>query len=615
MQKWFKIILIILFVSILTSDFAFAQVKSAKNDSTNLYGKVESFSMRGKFTKFMYRLLFKPVATSPPTNKIKKKVYKKLVQKPYSAFEGKIIRHINIITLDPFGYSIADTIVASLNILTKTGNMLHVKSQAVTIRNLLPIWPNQLFDSLLVKESERLVRSSKYVRDVSFFVVAASKKSDSVDVLIRVLDIWSIVPKIEASTSGFTFNLTDKNFLGFGHEFQNIFTRNYTGRYNSYNTNYTVPNFRNTYISSTLHYGIDGHNNFNRGLNIVRPFYSPFTKWAAGINITQQFRNDSIRTHNSIYIPQRIKLNTQDYWVGNARQIFEGNSENNRTTNFISALRYSRIRYTEKPSEALDSLQIFSDEDFYLAGIGISTRKYVQDKFIFNYGITEDVPIGKVYGLTFGYQDKNYTGRLYLGARISIGNYFPWGYLSSTYEFGTFLRASHTEQGIFSVGVTYYTGLLEIGKWKFRQFVKPQFSIGINRFPSDSLTINDRFGLDGFNSPVLSGTNRLLFTLQTQAYTPWNFIGFRFGPFLVYKFGMLGDATTGFTNSKIYSQIGLGVLIKNINLVINTFQISIAFYPIIPGIGHGIFKLNSFKTNEFGFRDFEFGKPATIVFE
>ena len=78
---------------------------------------------------------------------------------------------------------------------------------------------------------------------------------------------------------------------------------------------------------------------------------------------------------------------------------------------------------------------------------------------------------------------------------------------------------------------------------------------------------------------------------------------------------MLGNAETGFRNGKIYSQIGFGVLIKNENLVINTFQISIAFYPLIPGKGQNIFKMNSFRSTDFGFKDFEIGKPATVNYQ
>jgi hypothetical protein len=199
--------------------------------------------------------------------------------------------------------------------------------------------------------------------------------------------------------------------------------------------------------------------------------------------------------------------------------------------------------------------------------------------------------------------------------RFSFGNYYEWGYMSSNFEYGTFLKASHTEQGVFTAGVNYFTGLIEVGKWKFRQFVKPQITIGINRFSYDSLTINDGYGLDGFKSPALSGTQRLLFTVQTQSYSPWRLLGFHFGPYLACSLGMLGNATDGFKNSKIYSQIGVGVLIKNENLVFNSFQISISFYPVIPGIGQDVFRMNSFRTTDFGFRDFEINKPEGVIYQ
>jgi hypothetical protein len=250
-----------------------------------------------------------------------------------------------------------------------------------------------------------------------------------------------------------------------------------------------------------------------------------------------------------------------------------------------------------------------------LASIGISTRKHVQDKFIFKFGLTEDVPIGKVYNLTGGYQVKNNLGRLYLGMRFSVGNYYDWGYLSSNFEYGTFFSGGQAEQGAFTAGVNYFTGLIEIGNWKLRQFIKPQVTLGINRAYADSLTLNEGYGIDGFNSSALSGTNRLLLTLQTQSYAPWNLIGFHFGPFLILSMGMLGDEASGFKNSPIYTQIGLGVLIKNENLVFSTFQISFAFYPLIPGKGRNIFKMNSLKTTDFGFREFEIGKPAVLVFQ
>jgi len=614
-QKWsmkilHKNIFTLFFVSFFISGIASAQQNTDRIGTTKLYTNIETYSKRSKFTTFIYSLIFKPI-TIVSSNK---RTYKKLIKKRYSSFEGKTIRRISIETLDPFGFSIDDTTDVPHNFLSKTGNKLHVKSQQRNIRNLLLIKQNQLFDSLLVKESERLIRNREYVHDVSFSFTATSPKSDSVDIHIRELDNWSMSPNGSLSPTIFSINLTEKNFLGLGHEFQNDFTQYHTTGENAFIADYIIPNIRNTFINTTLHYNKDQFGNYVRSFSADRPFFSPLAKWAAGISFRQQFQKDFIHTSDSHPYLQEFKYNVQDYWAGNAIQIFKGNTETNRTTNFISAVRFSRIRYLEKPTEINDIQHQFSNENLYLTSIGISTRKYVQDKYVFNFGVIEDVPIGKVFSITAGYQNRDNYNRTYLGARISSGYYYPWGYLSANLEYGTFLRESNVEQGVFSANVNYFTGLFSVGKWKFRQFVKPQVIIGINRLLNDSLTLNDGFGLDGFKSESLSGTSRVLFTLQTQAYAPWNFIGFRFGPYISYSIGMLGNASTGFRNNKSYSQIGLGFLIKNEKLIFNTFQLSISFYPIIPGLGQNVFKTNAIKSTDFGFRDFEIGKPGTAVY-
>lgn len=83
---WFKKYFILFFVSFLLSDFVFAQQIPVKKDSTILYKNIESFSGRSKFTQFMYSLVFKPVAIISKKKEVQKKVYKKLIQKPYGAF-------------------------------------------------------------------------------------------------------------------------------------------------------------------------------------------------------------------------------------------------------------------------------------------------------------------------------------------------------------------------------------------------------------------------------------------------------------------------------------------------------------------------------------------------
>jgi hypothetical protein len=614
MKKWFTNIFILFFISCLLSDDAFAQQSTAKADSSKLYRDIETFSKKRKSTKFLYRLLFKPVEI--PVQKITKAKTKKKVEieKPYSAYEGKIIRAIYITTLDPFGRHATDTVVIRQNFLTEAGNRMHFRTLRLTIRNLLLFKKNQPFDSLLVKESERLIRTQKYVHEVAFKVVDAGKKSDSVDIYIRELDKWSFIPAGAISTENIHIVITEKNVFGTGHEFKNDFRRNYIESLNSYDVNYSIPNINNTYISSTLHYATDGYKNYNRSLSVDRPFFSPFAKWAAGMSLSSQYRRDSLKSADLVNVPYTLKYGAQDFWGGNAQRIFKGNTEIARVTHFITTARYLRIRFDDSPPLIYDSAQVYSNEDFYLAGIGIATRKYFQDSYVFSYGKTEDVPVGAAYGLTSGYQVKGNIGRLYTGARFSFGNYNKWGYMGTNLEYGTFWRSSRAEQTVITAGINYFTGLIEIGNWKFRQFIKPQITLGIHRLPTEGISINNENGIRGFNAS-LPGTKKMVLTLQTQSYAPWHFLGFRFGPYIIYSMGLLGNSATGFNKSHVYSQFGIGMLMKNEYLVLSNFQLSVSFYPIIPGAGENIFKMNSNTTTDFGFRDFSIGKPEVVVYQ
>ncbi len=152
------------------------------------------------------------------------------------------------------------------------------------------------------------------------------------------------------------------------------------------------------------------------------------------------FRRDSLPTIENSYVLQNFNYNKFDIWGGYSVSLSKGTAEKDRTTNFIATLRYLKINYLNNPEAIYDPEAFYSNETFWLTGLGISSRKYIQDEFIFNYGITEDVPIGKYYGITGGYQNKNNAKRSYFGIRATLGDYFKWGYFSTNYEYGTFFK-------------------------------------------------------------------------------------------------------------------------------------------------------------------------------
>ena len=603
-----KINLILLLLLFSCFQVTIAQETSVKKDTAKVYTNIKKYSEKNKFTKLMHKLVFR----SPVLNK--KAIQE--VQKNYQTFEGKIIRNINIITLDPFGYSEIDTLKKPKNWAERTGNKIHSKTKQFAIFNLLLIKQNQKFDSYLVKESERLIRTQRFINRVDIAPELINNSVDSVDIYIRVLDSWSLIPKASISGTRATFQVNERNILGTGHQFENKFKNRFSDGKTAYDVAYSVPNIKNTFINVKVNYQIDLDNYYGKSIAVDRPFYSPLTKWAGGIYLDQQFRKDTLPDSNFVFASQNFKYSTHDFWAGRAFSIFRGNTEIDRTTNLITAARFLNIKYLESPLFEYDNSNFYSSEQLALFGIGISSRKFIRDRYIFKNGIIEDVPIGKIYGLTTGYQYKNNTGRYYLGGRATFGNFYKWGFLSANFELGSFFEKSNAKQTAFSFQANYFTNLMTIGKWKVRQFVKPQLVLGSNRedIIGDQLSINENQGLNGFKMAEY-GTKKAILTSQTQLYSPWDLWGFRLNPYLNYSVAMLGNAKQGLLESKVYSKVGIGLIINNDYLVFSSFQISLSYYPSIPGTGENVFKTNAFETTDFGFQDFELAKPRTVIYK
>lgn len=599
--------LLIILLFLLASTCAMSQEK----DSTEVYKKIQEYSQKRKFTKFVHKLIFQPIETR---NSGRKRLAKRVRPTSYKKYEGKIIRNINITTLDPFGYSEKDSTRKPTTKLAIVGNKAHLKTKKLAIKNLLLIRKNKPLDLLLMTESERIIRTQQYVRSVEVQPIAISASSDSVDIDIRVLDSWSLIPNISGSTGRTNLYLKERNFLGFGHQFEHRYQREFSTDKNSYSTKYIIPNIMNTFISTAVEYDIDLDNNYRKSLDLERPFVSTFTRWGAGAYFDQQFRSDTLANKENVYKFQNFKYNSQDYWAGVSFNIFKGGVLNDRTTNLIFTTRYVNKEYAERPLPAFDTVGFYNDEKLFLTGLALSSRQYVKDKFIFNYGVIEDVPVGRIIGITAGLLRKNNFTYPYAGAKFSIGRFYDWGYISGNSEYGTYFSNHTTTRSALTFQANYFTHLLPYHDWNFRQFVKLRSVIGNNRDHSrgDMININEENGIHGLNSAEIYGNNKILLTLQTQGYSPWNLGGFRINPYISYSMAMIGNTTRELLGSKLYSQVGIGVIVSNDYLVFSSFQFSLAYYPSLPGDGSNIIKTNTFKTSDFGFQDFEIGKPEEV---
>lgn len=579
-------------------------------DSVEIYRDIEGFAKKKKLTKWIHRLIFRPVPVIAA--KTIKKEQKKKPDPGYRSFERRVIRNIEITTLDPFGYKLKDSTVVPSTFLKRAGNVLHNKTAARTIRNLLLFEKGERFDSLKVRESERLIRSQKYIRDVYFTCVRVGK-SDSVDIYIRAMDVWSIILEGSINSNRLSPDVYERNFMGLGHKLEYQYNSYFDdGDYNM-DFNYGINNIYKSYINTSLYHYRDKAGTRVSSVAVDRSFYSPFTKWAGGAYVALQ---ESAPVYANVDSLEKIKIkSTQtDYWIGRSWRLFKGKNLGGNLANIITSFRYTDLHFMQTP-DINDTLGIYSDERFYLAGLGLSVRRYVSDRYVFKYGDAEDIPAGKAYGIVTGYRIRDNESEWYIGGKVSFGDYYSWGYFTTVMEYGSFINSKNFNQGVATIKIKYFTDLMEAGNWKFRQFVSPSLTFGLNRKKDEYISINGDEGIQGFNSESLLGKKRLMLTTQTQSYAPWNVLGFRFGPYLVLSAALLTDEDENLFRSRLYTLVGLGLLIKNEYLVLNTFQLSLAFYPIIPDDGNNIIKVNPLKTTNFSLWDFEFSRPAMSTYQ
>lgn len=617
---------------------SFGQVQEKEKDTTArdsiaLYQKLKQYSNRNKFTKTLHKLVFRQKTQNPG----------ELLEQPYYApYQDKIIRNIIIHTRDPFGYSSKDSVNTPATWLGKAGNAIHVTSNDASIQKFLLFDEGESLDTLLLQESARLLRRQNYVRKVRIIPAPIENTKDSVDLIVEVLDSWSLIPKASFSESRAKVGLRERNFIGTGHRVDAEYDKRHTDGQTGFEGIYQITNFKNSFIDVTGKYALDVDQYYDQFISVNRDFYSPLARWAGGVFIQKRFLGSLFPNDSATFIRQDFKYFYHDYWGAYAFQLFKKNTKKRRTTKLVLSLRSFFLNYKEAPDIAYDSIRYFSDEHFYLTSIGVTSREFIKDRYIFRDGDIEDVPVGSLFSLTAGVQRKNQKNRFYSGLRASHGNYNSWGFFSGNIELGTFFDGSQTEQTTLSLKANYFSNLLNLGgEWKMRQFIKPQLVMGFNRFNSvaDRLGLNENSYFKGVNSynyidynrknkyvdykngniqgfkSVAYGTRKYVLDLQTQFYSPWTLLGFRFNPFANVSLGMLAGKGINNKDNKIYSSLGAGFIVRNDYLVFDSFQFSFSYYPSMPGEGNGIFQTNSFRSEDFGFQDFKIGEPRPVIFE
>ncbi len=555
----------------------------------SLYFKIEEFSDQRKSTKLIHRFIFRRVPDSVS-------VKSRTIDFSKISYQGKIIRNIAIETIDPFGYE-ASAKEKNSKWYDRLADRIHIDSKKATIRNYLLFKKGEEYNAQKLYESERILRDMPFVNRVNISVIDQTTTNDSIDVLVKVLDSWSLKPRLRFSGNKIGAGINKENLLGLGHELNFIYTTNFKEKENNIFGSYKANNLLGTFINAEILGEKDFLANERISLTARRDFFSPLTRWAGGFRFEYFMRKVAMPVENSENFPEvQIKVYNQDLWGGYQFPVFAGDKEE-ISRNIAVLGRFQNYQYKDSPQ--VDPQDFFSTYTSFLATANYVERKFSVKRNIFDFNLPEDIPYGKSIGITGGMLSRNSKVIPYAGISAALGSFINWGYFSGKAEYGRFFNEEKENSDSFRIEGTYFTNLHH---WKFarvRHFFSPTFAWGSQRYNS---SYKDRINFSASDEfPAYSGdfigTKKLVLRHQMQFFVHRTWKNFHFNPYSIIALGWISQNNQKLFRSKTHSKFGFGILINNPYLVFNRIQVSFVYYPNVPFDHKPIFEFNEYRNN------------------
>lgn len=538
------------------------------NRNTIFYDSLKIRASKNRFTRELFNFL----VVDPDT--IYRKKFSRTSDVNYLQYAGKKIRRIEIHRLDVFGTDINYPLSENAKNYEKILNKTHFNTFESIIRKNLLFSEGDRVSPLALSENERLLRQLPFISDARIMISHVSDEEADIEVYTK--DIYSI-------GGSYTFrglkkgsvSIFDKNIFGLGHEFGfDVPFDNIAPNSPGIGFHYLADNIQKTFINLNLYY-LSGLGSKTYGFDLSRKLVSSLTKYAGGVSFRHMYTTFNL---NPVPVPVPYKLNLQDYWI---ERSFLINIES--ATRIIAGTRYTNNNVFSHPPILPDSYYNLQKYKLFLASIGMTVQKYTKTNLLYSYGRTEDVPYGGLLKFTTGREFNEFKLRTYLSGEIAYGNkYEELGYFYIHGALSDYLTNNGTEQGLLSLRLNYFSNLLNMGDFRIRNFVYANYTRGFGRYSNEYLKFNAENGFAGFKNDSTIGTQRLAVSLESVLFSPVNLYGFRFAFFGFSDFSFLSGTNQILGRGYILSSVGLGIRIRNDNLIFNTLQIRLAYYPNTP---------------------------------
>ena len=444
------------------------------------------------------------------------------------------------------------------NWLFRLANRLHARTRPWVVARQLLFRTGDRYDPRLLAESERILRSNRYLYDARIRPVAFL--DGRVDIEVRTRDVWTLQPGFSFGRKGgentTSLDLRETNLLGFGSEVG--IASSSTPDRDTESFHFADDHLFGTWLRTEILF----ENNSDGGRQtflLERPFYALDTRWAAGAFLDDVDRIDTLVGVETIASRYRTQAKFIRFYGGWTR----GLRERRVWRIFLGATR-DESRFSELPEETA-GLPVPADRVlvYPFGGIAMTEDDFEEAKNRDQIERTEDFFLGTRLSLNLGYATPQFGSDRYavpFSASIGKGGHFRdrWTLLFDGTADG---RIEDREVRDTTLGA------------KARAYLRISRSLlmfaslsGDRLFRPDDdhqLLLGGENGLRGYPRQYQAGDRRFLFTVEQRYFTEWYpFRLFRIGGAIFFDMGRAwGGNAVSLPDSGLLKDAGFGLRI------------------------------------------------------
>jgi hypothetical protein len=461
--------------------------------------------------------------------------------------------------------------------LYRLANKLHLDTRDDTVLAQVLLQPGDRYSVQQAEETARILRDKRYLYDAVVEPMAYDSGTNTVDLMVRVRDVWSLSPGIGVGRSGGTnktrARIVDENFLGRGQYVALGYTS--TVDRSGLSVDFRDQNLFRSWWGIDAGY-TDSSDGSTANLAIGRPFFSLDSRWSAGL---YALRSDQINPLYDLGEKTNEFRQQSDFFSiegGRSRGLSAG-----WTTRWLAGYRYDRSRFADS-AEDLPTLLLPEDRTLAYPWVGV---EFIQDRFRTTrnqdqIGRTEDVYLGKSLRLELGWTAAAFGGDRSAGVFSAAGRLGDYAgkrglvFLESSWK-GR-LESGSLADSLLSTEARYYLRFNE--KHVFTAAVEGQHGFDLDL--DHQLLLGGDTGLRGYPLRYQNGDTRALLSVEERYFTDWfPFRLVRIGGAVFADVGRTwGDAPLASEPQGWLTDVGFGLRLGNARSGLgNVFHADLAF--------------------------------------